>query len=593
MSLIVIALVAFKAFFVIMFGMNVAVILTWADRRQGAMLQDRVGPNRAVAWLPTWVAQGLALVPALLVSAAVLGWVATSEVHGMPRTNRAILFSQLAILMTWLTGLVIASRVQRRGAKSSFDVFIRSIGDPRKFFFAGLFAHVLTLMLVALFRDSPGFEMIRDFFYGGGAGVLVFAVLGGALYAVWSLRKEKRVGLRLAGLLHPAADGLKSLFKEDFIPPNADKFLHSIAPLISFFPALVVLAVVPFGDTLCFGLDQAGNLDVTKLQSAVPREGICADAPVRLQVLNLNVGILYFFALAGTGIVGAALAGWASDNKFSLMGGLRAASQMVSYEVTMGLTVVGALMVYGTLRLDEMIRWQAENTWGIFVQPLAFFLFFAAAVAESKRIPFDIPEGESEIVAGYYTEYSGMKFAMFFFAEYVAVVTSSALMVALFFGGWHLPFVFRDGIHVLFGDNAVFYQPLSHGLVVLLGFLAFIFKTIALCFVQLTIRWTLPRFRYDQLMRLGWRKLLPVSLVNILLTGAVILAVQSAGTSVMNALRFLGDVTMGLVAVIGLVGLVSFVSFVVQPSKKRRLLVTSSAKFAAALGGTRTARMEA
>jgi NADH-quinone oxidoreductase subunit H len=165
--------------------------------------------------------------------------------------------------------------------------------------------------------------------------------------------------------------------------------------------------------------------------------------------------------------------------------------------------------------------------------------------------------------------------------------------VALFFGGWHLPFVFRDGIHVLFGDNAVFYQPLSHGLVVLLGFLAFIFKTIALCWVQLTIRWTLPRFRYDQLMRLGWRKLLPVSLVNILITGAVILALQSAGPSIMNALRFLGDVTMGLIAVAGIVALVSFVSFVVQPSKKRRLLATSSAKFAAALGGTRTARMEA
>ncbi|HMJ12852.1 MAG TPA: complex I subunit 1 family protein, partial [Polyangiaceae bacterium] len=564
----------------------------WADRRQGAMLQDRVGPNRAVVWLPRWLAQGLALIPALLVSAAVLGWVATTDVHGMERTNRAILFSQLAILMTWLTGLVIAARVQRRGAKSSFDVFIRSVGDPRKFFFTGLFAHTFTLLLVALFRDSPGFELIRDFFYGGGAGVLVFAVLFGAAYAVWSLRKEERIGLRLAGLLHPAADGLKTLFKEDFIPPNADRFLHSLAPLISFFPALVVLAVVPFGDTLCFGLKD-GTLDLTQLQRMVPREGVCADAPVRLQVLNLNVGILYFFALAGTGIVGAALAGWASDNKFSLMGGLRAASQMVSYEVTMGLTVVGALMVYGTLRLDEMVRWQAENTWGIFVQPLAFFLFFAAAVAESKRIPFDLPEGESELVAGYYTEYSGMKFAMFFFAEYVAVVTSSALMVALFFGGWHLPFVFRDGINIAFGDNAIFYQPLSHGLVVLLGFLAFIFKTLGLCFVQLTIRWTLPRFRYDQLMRLGWRKLLPVSLVNILVTGAVILAIQSAGPSVMNALRFLGDVSMGLIAVAGAVGLIAFVSFVVQPPKKRRLMATSSAKFAAALGGTRTARMEA
>jgi NADH-quinone oxidoreductase subunit H len=240
-----------------------------------------------------------------------------------------------------------------------------------------------------------------------------------------------------------------------------------------------------------------------------------------------------------------------------------------------------------------MIRWQAENTWGIFVQPLAFFLFFAAAIAESKRIPFDIPEGESEIVAGYYTEYSGMKFAMFFFAEYVAVVTSSALMIALFFGGWHLPFVFRDGIHVALGDTVLFNQPLAHGFVVLIGFLAFIGKTIGLCFVQLTIRWTLPRFRYDQLMRLGWRKLLPVSLVNILVTGLLILAVQSAGPAAHEALRFAGDLTMALVAVVGAVGFVAFIVFLVQPAHKRRLLTTTSAQFAAALGGTRTARMGA
>jgi len=290
--------------------------------------------------------------------------------------------------------------------------------------------------------------------------------------------------------------------------------------------------------------------------------------------------------------VGAALAGWASDNKFSLLGGLRAASQMVSYEVTLGLTVIGALMIYGTVRVDEMVRWQAENAWGIFVQPLAFFMFFTAAVAESKRIPFDIPEGESEIVAGYYTEYSGMKFAMFFFAEYIAVVTSSALMVALFLGGWHLPFIFRDGIHLAIGDAVFFNQPLAHGFVILLGVLAFIVKTVGLCFIQLTIRWTLPRFRYDQLMRLGWRKLLPASLVNILATGLVVLALQGGGSSTLRTLRVLGDLSMAIVALVGLVAAVYFVLFLLKPPDKRRITFSSAAQFAAAMGGTPTTRME-
>ncbi len=174
----------------------------------------------------------------------------------------------------------------------------------------------------------------------------------------------------------------------------------------------------------------------------------CDSARFSLQVADLDVGILYFFAMAGISIVGAALAGWASDNKFSLLGGMRAASQMVSYEVTLGLTVIGALMIYGSVRIDDMVLWQAQNAWGIFVQPLGFFLFLTAAIAETKRIPFDIPEGESEIVAGYFTEYAGMKFALFFFAEFVAVTSSSTLMVTLFFGGWHLPFATATGIAV-------------------------------------------------------------------------------------------------------------------------------------------------
>jgi NADH-quinone oxidoreductase subunit H len=266
---------------------------------------------------------------------------------------------------------------------------------------------------------------------------------------------------------------------------------------------------------------------------------------------------------------------------------------MVSYEVTMGLTLIGMIMVYGTLQVDKMILWQQANTWGVFAQPLAFILFFAAAVAESKRIPFDIPEGESEIVAGYFTEYAGMKFAMFFFAEYIAVVTASALMAAVFFGGWSMPFVFRDGIHLSVGDTAIFDAAMPHGGVVALGALAFILKTIVLCWLQLTIRWTLPRFRYDQLMRLGWRKLLPASLANILITGFIVMAIRTAGPSVEHAMSVVTNLCNLLLALGGLGLVVWFAVFMTTTRKRKQLLATSSAQYAAGVGGTRTLRMGA
>ena len=259
------------------------------------------------------------------------------------------------------------------------------------------------------------------------------AILAGAVFAALNMKGE-RVGLRLLGLLHPAADGLKTAFKEDIVPLGVDRLMYGLAPWLAFFPSLVVMACLPFGDTLCFGTTPEGGIDITALQMSVPADGVCTAGALKLQVADLNVGILYFFAVAGTGIVGAALAGWASDNKYSLLGGLRAASQMVSYEVTLGLTLVGAMMLYGSLQVDDMVRWQRDNTWGIFAQPLAFLLFFTAAVAESKRIPFDIPEGESELVAGYFTEYCGMKFAMFMFSEYIAMVAAGAVMAAIFLG---------------------------------------------------------------------------------------------------------------------------------------------------------------
>ncbi len=579
-----------KAFAVVMFGMNVGVILTWVDRRQGAMMQDRVGPERAGVYLPKRMAQGALLGPAIGTAAIVfyLAW-AGRDLEGAAYTGRAMLFSQLAILFTWLTFLVIAGRIRRRGVKNPFDAFIATLGDPRRFFYAGFGAHLACFFVAGLFRGTPLAPTLKQIGYGGGAGLLAGAIVLGGAYAAYRIRHE-RVRLRLAGLLHPAADGLKTLLKEDFIPPNSDRLLHSIAPFISFFPALVVLAVVPFGDTLCFGTEN-GELQLTQLLETVPREGVCTAGAVNLQVIDLNVGVLYFFAMAGTGIVGAALAGWASDNKYSLFGGVRAASQMVSYEVTLGLTIIGAVMIYGTLQVDDMVRWQAENAWGIFVQPFAFFLFFAAAVAESKRIPFDLPEGESELVAGYFTEYAGMKFAMFFFSEYIAVVSASALMTALFLGGWSVPFLDRDGFHVVLGDNVIWEVALSHGSVIVLGVLAFVLKVFFLCWLQITIRWTLPRFRYDQLMQLGWRKLLPASLINILATGLVILLVQGGSAQLVSGLRTAGQVTDLVTVVLIIAAVGSLFALFLKPASHRQGLAATSAQFASLRGGTRSARM--
>jgi len=275
------------------------------------------------------------------------------------------------------------------------------------------------------------------------------------------------------------------------------------------------------------------------------------------------------------------------------MGAIRAASQMVSYEVTMGLTLIGAMMVYGSVRLDDMVRWQGDNAWGIFVQPVAFFLFFTAAVAESKRIPFDLPEAESELVSGYFTEYSGMKFGMFYFAEYMEVVTSSMLLVTIFLGGWQLPFLHRDGLHIAIGDSVMLATRLPHVWVVIFGVVAFFVKTLFLCWIQAFIRWSLPRFRYDQLMKLGWTVLLPASLANILVTGVVWLALQRGGDSTANGLKVAGDVTQGIVALAILSAVVWMVVGLLRPRPVHEQIVGSSAGLAAAAGGTKTTAMQA
>jgi len=398
---------------------------------------------------------------------------------------------------------------------------------------------------------------------------------------------------RLFGLLHTAADGVKFFFKEDFMPPKADRLLFSLAPMLAMAPVLALLAVIPFGDIVDPGA--LWHLSPSLVFPAVPRLGSPALAvgPIELVIAPLNVGILYVFALAGQGIVGAAIAGASSDNKFSLMGGLRAASQMVSYEVTIGLSLVGAMMLYGTVRLDDMVRWQGENAWGVFVQPVAFFVFFAASVAENKRIPFDLPEAESELVSGYFTEYSGMKFGMFYFAEYMEVATSSMILVTIFLGGWQLPWLHRDGLTIAFGSATLFHMVMPHIWVTIFQVVAFFTKVLFVCWLQAFVRWSLPRFRYDQLMTLGWKVLLPASLANIFATGVLILGFGRATLGVQAGLKVAEDITQAFVF-LGVAALVILaVLGMAQPKQHVRWIVGSSARFAMACGGTKATPMQA
>jgi NADH-quinone oxidoreductase subunit H len=310
-------------------------------------------------------------------------------------------------------------------------------------------------------------------------------------------------GIRMIGLFQPMADGIKMFFKEDFIPVRADKFLHTLAPIVAFFPVLVTFAVIPFGDVLKIG-----------------------DLEINLQIADLNVGYLFILAFGGLTIYGTVLAGWSSNNKYSLLGGLRAAAQMISYEVVVGLSLIGLIMVFGTLELDDIVRQQGEllfgflPKWGIFLQPLGFLLFLPAAIAETKRVPFDLPEGESEII-GYYTEYSGMRFGLFYFAEFIEIIVMAALFSTLFFGGYQVPWLYADGFHFPWGWT----WNLPNIIVVILQFVSFFLKIAFFCWLQVLIRWTLPRFRYDQLMRLCWTGILPLAILNIIITGLVLLVI--------------------------------------------------------------------
>jgi len=312
------------------------------------------------------------------------------------------------------------------------------------------------------------------------------------------------LGFRLLGLFHPIADAIKLLTKEDFIPPGGNRLLHTLAPFLAMFFALISFAVIPFG-----GIYSLSGYSVS------------------LQVLDLNVGLLYVFATMSMGIYGFVLAGWSSNNNYSLLGSVRASSQMISYEITMGATIIGVLMIYETLNLQEMVLaqggylWGWIPKWGIFLQPLGFILFATAAMAETKRVPFDIPEGESEII-GYFVEYSGMKFGMFLATDFIETVLAAALITTLFLGGWQVPFLGSDG----FFFSGELWVSLSSITVMFLQVGAFLLKVSVLCFFMMLVRWTLPRFRWDHLMRLGWTIMLPLSILNILITALILLWIR-------------------------------------------------------------------
>jgi NADH-quinone oxidoreductase subunit H len=307
-------------------------------------------------------------------------------------------------------------------------------------------------------------------------------------------------GLGLVNTL--VADPVKFLLKEDVVPAGADRVLHFLAPVLAVVPLLVTFAVVPFGDVLVLG-----------------------DRVVNLQAAELDAGLLFVLAMASLGVYGVILAGWASNNRWSLLGGVRGSAQMISYEIAMGLALVGAVLTYETLELQAIVRAQGEllwgwlPAWGIFYQPLGFLVFAVAGIAESKRIPFDLPESESELVSGYFTEYSGAKHLLFMMADFVEVVLVSVLVTTLFFGGWQVPWLARDGFHLPWGGAL----PLAPLVVTLLQVTAFALKLVFFTWLQIVVRWTLPRFRYDQLMRLGWKGLLPLALLNVVATALVVL----------------------------------------------------------------------
>ena len=363
------------------------------------------------------------------------------------------------------------------------------------------------------------FEVNKDILlFTGAAGIKMLVFLGAVMgfTALLTLAERKvsalmqdRIGPNRAsvfgfafnGLFQPVADAIKMILKEDFVPGRAEKLLFTLAPFFALVPALALFAVIPFGDYV-----------------------MVSGYRLELQIADLPLGLFFVLAFSGLIIYGVFLGGWASKNNFALLGAMRGAAQMISYEVVLGLTLVGLMMIYGSAGLQDMVRAQGRllsgfiPAWGIIYQPFAFILFLTAAIAGNKRTPFDLVEGESEII-GYLMEYSSMRFAAFMFAEFLEIVLISMLLATLFFGGWQIPYLYETGFMFPGGTQL----QLNHYLVSAMQTGAFAAKTVFFSWFMLIVRWTLPRFRFDQMMGLCWKVLLPLALLNILATGAVML----------------------------------------------------------------------
>jgi NADH-quinone oxidoreductase subunit H len=361
-------------------------------------------------------------------------------------------------------------------------------------------------------------------------GAVVTIVAAWVAYATYLERKisafmQARLGpMRVGpwGLLQPIADAIKLLTKEDFIPDKADRGIFFIAPYIAVAAAFIVMAVIPFA----------------------PDWGVITD---------INIGLLFVLAVSSVGVLALILAGWSSNSKYALLGGLRSSAQMVSYEVAMGLSLVGALMFARTLSLSGVVSAQAlDSIWFLVYQPVGFLIFLVSGIAENNRAPFDLPEAESELVAGFHTEYSGMRWSLFFMAEYAAMVVVSAIAVTVYLGGWYFPFVYR-----LTEANG------HHNLYVIVSLIVFIVKLLAVLYLYFWLRWTLPRFRYDQLMDIGWKWLIPSALINIGLSALAIFLVQALdgwrGFKTIEGLAYGLNLTpagKGIMIFMGLLGLV-------------------------------------
>ncbi len=326
------------------------------------------------------------------------------------------------------------------------------------------------------------------------ASVILIISLLVAMYSTLIERKmagffQDRLGPDRAGpwgLFQPLADGIKLFFKEEFMPNTADKFLYILGPSLTMLVALLTSAAIPWGPSFLINGKE-----------------------YPFQVADINIGILYVFAIVSIGVYGIMIGGWASNNKYSLLGAIRASSQMISYELAMSLAIISIVMMTGSLSLNDIVAQQKGFHWNIWYQPLAFLIFLICAFAETNRSPFDLPECETELVGGYHTEYSSMKLGFYLFAEYINMFISGAVMATLFFGGYNFPFIDQLG--------------LSPNILAIAGFFILMTKITFFGFVFMWVRWTLPRFRYDQLMRLGWKTLIPLAILNMVVTGVVIL----------------------------------------------------------------------